>query len=288
MSSQSPSMIKDTSSDVDPLSRMVPRAGQPRRNLQDVQPKAHRDVGRGEPVISSGQHSHRPLHSKRHPNTSEGDLLGVGPSQRLRRSAQTGSSPNPASPATRHIPTSRHRADGKAASSHGSPLQLVKSRDSTTSWMGDIDSLSKEEIGVAETRFDLMTDTELKEYLDAFDVASRPRRSSSIPQTPAVEGQEQVLGSLLGEDDNLLFPPSPPSGSTHRDMLDHPLRILSRAVRELRESVAALREENRILKAGIDEGQSQIRGEVCMPPALDGDVVGYKHESTPLILAIDT
>lgn len=136
------------------------------------------------------------------------------------------------------------------------PLEKAMSRESVKSWTAFMDSLSKDEIGVVETRFDLMRESDLKEYLDAFDFASHPRPSTSTsrPSTPIAEDiSKKGLEDLLGDEDRRLFPPSPPSLATQREVLDHPLKILSRAVRELREAVERLQRENASLREEVSK-----------------------------------
>lgn len=85
-----------------------------------------------------------------------------------------------------------------------------------------MDSLGRDEIALLDTRFDDMTDEEIARALEPYagrEPASPPGSASS---------------------DGALFPPSPPPVVQR----EHPLRILSRAVRELREVIGRLEEEN--------------------------------------------
>ena len=102
---------------------------------------------------------------------------------------------------------------------------------------------------MVDTDFDGMTEQQLRTYLRSFSTSSTPTDiasedvtpAESIPPTPPIPIQART------SDDAPLFPPSPP-GTTHREIVDHPLRILSRAVRELREAVEKLQEENEALR----------------------------------------
>jgi hypothetical protein len=72
---------------------------------------------------------------------------------------------------------------------------------------------------------------------------------TSVPPTPPIPIQPntQAGPSVVIAQDQPLFPPSPP-GTIQRETVEHPLRILSRAVRELREAVEKLEQENEALR----------------------------------------
>jgi hypothetical protein len=117
-----------------------------------------------------------------------------------------------------------------------------------------LDSLSKDEVAILDTRFDLMSDDELRIYLEHFG-APPPRDSSTDLPTPKVKPgtpPKPHSPALMTGDKTPLFPPSPPSHATHREVVDHPLRILSRAVRELREANSRLEEENERLRLHLE------------------------------------
>ncbi|BEI79922.1 hypothetical protein CcaverHIS002_0104510 [Cutaneotrichosporon cavernicola] len=87
-----------------------------------------------------------------------------------------------------------------------------------------LDSLARDEITLLDTRFEDMPEADLASFLTPFErgwEAYRPQEQEEEP----------------------LFPPSPPA--TQRD---HPVKVLSRAVRELREVVARLEQENARLR----------------------------------------
>ncbi|KAK8854964.1 hypothetical protein IAR55_003704 [Kwoniella newhampshirensis] len=192
----------------------------------------------------------RPTHRSSATNggLSEADLLGVGPSQRhLRRGSKT--SPSLSSAAGLEDVQGHHldRPQSQRADSSGSrPL------------LSYLDSLGRDEMAIVETRFDLLSDGELSQYLESLPGPSRTRylatdRSSSEQDqshTLHVEENDPSL-SRVGtppSDKSPLFPPSPPSLPSKQDAPDHPLRVLSRAVRELREVVAKLELENERLR----------------------------------------
>jgi hypothetical protein len=139
-----------------------------------------------------------------------------------------------------------------------------------------LDGLSNEEKAVVEMRFDLMSDEELGIYLSTlfplppppdFSNTSSSATSPSVPSenedpgaptTPATPATPRAsnrrrLVKMPSEDDGLtpLFPPSPPANHTHVQV-DHPLRILARAVLELRDNVERLQEENEGLRAQVE------------------------------------
>jgi hypothetical protein len=126
-----------------------------------------------------------------------------------------------------------------------------------------IDSLSREELDIVDTRFDLMSEDELSSYMESFGQALPPETprpgggggGSTSPITPrAMPTRRLKISSGEGEDSgetSPLFPPSPPDREMRREMSVHPLRILARAVRELRENVERLEEENEILRVQV-------------------------------------
>ncbi|ORY35339.1 rab-GTPase-TBC domain-domain-containing protein [Naematelia encephala] len=139
------------------------------------------------------------------------------------------------------------------ASQYDPVLRDPPSPGTARPWSAYADSLSKDDLAVLETRFDLMTDAELREFTTG---ASTSTPSGSEILTPRVttrhsRGSETESDSDGEPTPSPLFPPSPPSGSKRRQGADHPLRVLSRAVRELRETVEALEEENALLRAGL-------------------------------------
>ena len=179
--------------------------------------------------------------SERH--VTEADLLGVGPSTRpVRRSAQSKAQTPLSLNSQSDLGSTRQNRDGRSNSTGSKPLSMY------------IDGLTKEEAAVVEMRFDLMSTDEIQVYLQTLvpSLASPPRSTpSSIshasPSTP------RAIPSIPSPrtDDEPLFPPSPPAEITPRKLPDHPLGILSRAIRELKESVITLEEENTKLRAEL-------------------------------------
>jgi len=180
-------------------------------------------------------------HELRKANASDADLLGIGPSRRL--GAFKTSSIQPQS----------HPSTSTANPSTGTPMQKSRSQ---RPWKMFLQSLSREELAVVDTDFDAMTESQLRSYLHSFSTSSTISEApdviredvsplTSVPPTPPIP--IQARSSDMGGPDQPLFPPSPP-GTTDRDFVDHPLRILSRAVRELREAVEKLEEENEALR----------------------------------------
>ena len=126
-----------------------------------------------------------------------------------------------------------------------------------------------------EMRFDLMSDLELEIYLRHLGGASTglsagmdmptpripPNRVTSVsPTTPRAVPEVSQLGSMAQEDENTspLFPPSPSSRAVQSEVFDHPLRVLSRAVRELKEAIERLEEENERLRAPVGPQADQV------------------------------
>ncbi|XAO21799.1 hypothetical protein I312_100555 [Cryptococcus bacillisporus CA1280] len=132
---------------------------------------------------------------------------------------------------------------------NGKPSTIAKPWD-------HLESLSKDELSIVDTRFDLMSDDELHEYLQNVPCAPEdptPHVELSSPVFPA-NGQTSSSASSSATtelppsrdtgDKSPLFPPSPPLLQNNAQITDHPLRVLSRAVRELREVIERLEEEN--------------------------------------------
>lgn len=168
--------------------------------------------------------------------TTEADLLGVGPSRKLGKGT-----------------TTQVSAEGKSSTLNGHIMERSKSR---RSWKVFLQSLSKEEMAIIETDFDGMPDDQLQAYLSSFDPSSGGSRYDKVDQDGENEAQLEAIDidhapapRFPGETElePPLFPPSPP-GETQRELVDHPLRILSRAVRELREVVETLEDENEKLR----------------------------------------
>lgn len=140
---------------------------------------------------------------------------------------------------------------------------------------------------VLDTRYDEMSDTELQAVLDRWavkplslgqsgssadaDADSSPTSSSDdidIHETPRTDRRRAPLDtSPVGSSplapkltrsassNQPLFPPSPPQAPRSSE---HPLRVLSKAVRELRASVSRLEAENETLRDTVAEQAAQI------------------------------
>ena len=197
---------------------------------------------------------------------SDSELLGVAPPHR------TGQNARKPSPAPSHHHTTGNAEEEDDAGSTFRP-SAARRADSTSSkpWSVYLDSLSREEMSVVATRFDLMLPEALEEYLGRWNQRSDttplgtglltprvlPGNSNSFPTSPttpkAVRDTRDNLSLRTIErsdaDQSPLFPPSPPSHVAKRGNMNHPLRILSRAVEELKEAVQRLEEENDLLRA---------------------------------------
>lgn len=200
-------------------------------------------------------------HSRKVSGITEADLLGVGPSQRpFRPPGQTSNKPSPPISQLALMET----ANETNVSAKLRPIPRRGASSGSRPWSVYVESLRREEIGVVETRFDLMTDEELDAYLGQYGQAlstpslATPRKPpdktvSTSPTTPrAPRGAQSVRSKgadVDDEDKSPLFPPSPPRHAAKSQVLDHPLRILSRAIRELQVAVQRLEEENDRLRA---------------------------------------
>lgn len=193
----------------------------------------------------------------RQSRAGEGDLLGIGPSQKL--SKRTGRGSNKSSPATGY-----HSVFDESDAGSLRPTTLRGDSSGSKPLSTFMDSLSKEEMAVVETRFDQFSDEELSGYLKLFGEPPpmiSPEIDTATPRVPSVKDEElspttpmpRTTAKPISKgddiDDQPLFPPSPPSLAVQREALDHPLRILSRAIRELKEAVERLEEENDRLRA---------------------------------------
>lgn len=97
-----------------------------------------------------------------------------------------------------------------------------------------LDSLARDELALLDTRFEDMQDADLASFLAPFE-----------------RGWEVYRQEEKSEEERL-FPPSPPARQR-----DHPVKVLSRAVRELKEVVARLEEENARLRGEERSTDSQ-------------------------------
>ena len=125
-----------------------------------------------------------------------------------------------------------------------------------------------------EMHFDLMSDEELRIYLDTLfplgvgrsdEDSGREGANTPVMSTPRPIGLGMLKPSSDGMDEDgdksPLFPPSPPSRSPNiQGKADHPLRVLSRALRDLRSLVEELEEENEELRDELRMGRALKAG----------------------------
>ena len=208
---------------------------------------------------ASGSGNRNSISGRRSTNVSEADLLGVGPSRKLGKVSTD---------------KEKNTDEGKKGTVNGTMLERSRSR---RSWKVFIQSLNKEELAIIETDFDGMPDDQLQAYVSSFE--STPNDVDPAPQDfqNGMDSQSKADNVMnessprIPADSDLdppLFPPSPP-GETQRELVDHPLRILSRAVRELREVVEGLEDENeklRLLKevGGVRGKRDRRADQVCL------------------------
>lgn len=202
---------------------------------------------------ASGSGSRNSISGRRSTNATEADLLGVGPSRKLGKSI-----------------TGTVGEEARSGAGYGTSLESTRSR---RSWKVFLQSLSKEELAIIETDFESMPDDQLQNYLTFFDTRTRDTTSQLGIENAGDESQAQPINVTHKASPRIpvetdieppLFPPSPP-GEAAQELVDHPLRILSRVVRELREVVESLEYENeklRLLKeAGGVRGKRDRRAD---------------------------
>lgn len=224
-----------------------------RRGISSSAPPDYFDIDNGSTLRTSGSGSRNSVSGRRSTNATEADLLGVGPSRKLAKGT------------TDKVPD-----NGRGSIANGAALERTRSR---RSWKVFLQSLSKEELAIIETDFDGMPEDQLQAYLSSFNPNSSSSTHVHLTAGDDTEAQAEPVNNSppipprLPSDTNLeppLFPPSPPPG-TQLELVDHPLRILSRAVRELREVVESLEDENeklRLLKeAGGVRGKRDRRAD---------------------------
>ncbi|OCF41132.1 hypothetical protein I317_05046 [Kwoniella heveanensis CBS 569] len=208
-------------------------------------------------TISTARPTRRPAGG-----VSEADLLGVEPSsQRTKRAGNLSTISSPTLNA--HVIIDQPREAEGSGARHRSP----KRADSTSSkpLVNYLDSLGREELDVVETRFDIMSKEEIHEYLSLTVgsstaaeglTASHSSVDNSTPDSAASSSSRPPDRSALppGDGDKSpLFPPSPPTLPAQVETRDHPLRILSRAIREMREVIEKLEKENERLRQAQTE-----------------------------------
>lgn len=252
-------------------------------------PPDYFDVDNESSTRASASASRNSISGRRSTNatTTEADLLGVGPSRRLGK-----------------ITTAKASDDGNGITANGFVMERSKSR---RSWKVFLQSLSKEELAIIETDFDSMPDNQLQAYLSSFDPSpkdssnmSNDHHNESDSQMEAIniaqaQAQAQAQAPTIPGDTELeppLFPPSPP-GETQRELVDHPLRILSRAVRELREVVENLEDENeklRLLKevGGVRGKRDRRADQVSLTHPPRNFYASYRHFGRLTPVGFDT
>lgn len=207
-------------------------------------------------------------------------------------------------------------ATGTHASSRIDLFDNVLGARRRSETLSRIDSLSKEEAAVVEMRFDLMSEGEVEMYLRTMcpprsrsgsnsttstssSSSSSPRAISSLstprlitptevisPTTPRAQfAKRPFVPTPSSSDKTPLFPPSPRSKKARRP--DHPLRILSRAVRELRESVEHLEEENARLKHELElalgkRPSRDVEADTVGPPGSTGQAPRWEFSLTKI------
>ncbi|WRT68185.1 uncharacterized protein IL334_005160 [Kwoniella shivajii] len=186
---------------------------------------------------------------------NEVDLLGGGSSHRIGK--QSGQLSNLSSPTLGKDPILEEVGIRNKQGRYSSP---IRDNASTSKLVGYLDSLNKEELSIVDTRFDLMSDEELNRYVSlAVSAHTNPLITSidCTDQSPAEDTSEDAAPlespsmrrpSSSQSAQNPLFPPSPPPQQPILNVSEHPLRVLSKAVAELREVVEKLNEENERLR----------------------------------------
>ncbi|WWC63060.1 uncharacterized protein I303_105659 [Kwoniella dejecticola CBS 10117] len=124
-----------------------------------------------------------------------------------------------------------------------------------------------------------MTDEELRQYIGSDTSLRKVASTSDQPGSDAsgVITQDDFAvddtrspppADTPTEDASPLFPPSPPSHDLILPASDHPLRILSRAIAELREVIGRLEEENTQLKK-----ENAVKGKTRRRKSADQDSI---------------
>ncbi|ORX38703.1 rab-GTPase-TBC domain-domain-containing protein [Kockovaella imperatae] len=166
------------------------------------------------------------------------------------------------------------KASGDEIISQGKEFGRQSRRGSTTKQL--LSAFTDEELDIVGTRYDLMDQDEIQQLLEPFssaDISSsfsrmalqendlgfmetpRARRPSTTKSLdPAMLDRSDTSGepNANGRPNSStppLFPPSPPPLARARR--NHPLQVLSRAIRELEDTVASLILENEVLQAQL-------------------------------------
>ncbi|WVQ76837.1 hypothetical protein IAR50_006511 [Cryptococcus sp. DSM 104548] len=178
---------------------------------------------------------------------SEAELLGIESTQRQQR--RHGTYPSKmTSPSLASQTSFLDDHDNHLTPRSHHPSLRQKDPNTFRGFERYLDGLDRDELAVVETRFDLMTDEEIRLYLESQEShadSKSPVEGSSVLEFGQLSPQEKP--DLFGAQ-SPLFPPSPPCVQTNALVQDHPLRILSRAVRELKEVIDRLEEENEELQ----------------------------------------
>ena len=139
-----------------------------------------------------------------------------------------------------------------------------------------LDGYTEDEMEIIGTRYDLMDDEELNAVLadrgsstsDQVDVLAEasdgvletPKARRTTDNTPFFSDETETAEEAQDLDPNgssapPLFPPSPPPNT--RRPLAHPLRILSRAIRDLEDKVAQLVLDNEALQDQLTQSPAE-------------------------------
>lgn len=157
-------------------------------------------------------------------------------------------------------PSRRRREPTTTSSSRDSPSR-PRPRPSSSYYA--LDSLGRDEVALVDARFEDMADADIAAFLAPYEKGWETYR--------AKRAEEEEAAARL-------FPPSPPG-----ERRDHPLKILSRAVRELRESVARLEEDNARLREERDEAVDKERER---ERGVERDRGGSRRGSEPVNLPV--
>ncbi|ODO03174.1 hypothetical protein I350_06019 [Cryptococcus amylolentus CBS 6273] len=194
--------------------------------------------------------------TQRRGGSSEAELLGVQSRQSQPRRHGSSSAKLTSPSQASHSPFFDDHDDHQTPRSYRPSLRQTEST-ALKGLDGYLDSLDRNELAVVETRFDLMTDEEIRLYLQSHEDAPDESEPPVDVSDSALEfGQlpSQEKPDLFGAQ-SPLFPPSPPPVRVRALAHDHPLRILSRVVKELKEVIDRLEDENDSLR----EAQSRKR-----------------------------
>lgn len=189
------------------------------------------------------------------PTPVDPDLLGLnlhaGPSRR--RGSSPGNSAinlfNEEEATPRRPATTQYKRQG-------TPLRDTYSLNhNNRSWAPYLDCLGRDELALLDTHFDGMNDRELAAFLAPYASDVNGGGRSRDGESQSTDGTSTPPPNNA---DAPLFPPSPPPARSVEHAREHPLRVLSRAVRELREVISRLEDENALLRAATTHQHSLL------------------------------